>query len=242
MTMSTRNSDLQPKVVLGVVAHPDDLEFGMSGSVAFWANQGADIYYYILTNGDKGSSDRSMSGRQLTETRRDEQRTAAGLLGVKDVFFSDYEDGGLYVTQELKRDICRVIRKVKPDVVMTFDPTMTYNVDRGFINHPDHRAAGQATLDAVFPLARDHLSFPDLIQEGYEPHITPTLLLINFDKQNFFVDITTTLPTKLEALAAHASQMPDMQYVHDLVTDIAEKAGAQIGVKYAEGFLRIDIK
>jgi LmbE family N-acetylglucosaminyl deacetylase len=118
-----------------------------------------------------------------------------------------------------------------------------YDLERGYINHPDHRAAGQAIMDAVFPLARDHLSFPDLYNtEHLEPHKVKTLLLTNFTKQNYFVDITDTLPRKLKALAAHASQMSDMDMAQDIVKKMATTAGSQSGTLYAEGFVRIDIK
>src|SRR3989344_3187826 len=176
------NNSLKPKKVLGVAAHPDDLDFGMSGTIAKWTARGAEAYYLILTDGSKGSADKNMSPEDLVKMRQDEQREAAKILGVDEVFFLNYEDGCLVCDKQLKRDIARVIRKVKPEVIMTFDPTLVYSAKRGIINHPDHRAAGQATLDACFPLARDHLSFPELLAEGLEPHATPTILLMNFDK------------------------------------------------------------
>lgn len=239
--MDIITTPLQPKVVLGVAAHPDDLEYGIAGSVAAWARRGATVYYHILTNGNRGTADRSMTADHLQATRGEEQRSAAETLGVKEVFFSNYEDGCLEVSHEVRRDICRIIRKVKPDVVLTFDPTMVYDPSRGFVNHPDHRAAGQATLDAVYPFARDHMTYPELLDEGLEPHITPHLLLVNFTKQNFFVDITETLPIKLEALAAHTSQISDMEAAAKIVTDMATMAGTRAGVTFAEGFVRIDI-
>jgi LmbE family N-acetylglucosaminyl deacetylase len=233
---------LQPKVILGVAAHPDDLEFGMAGTVAAYVAQGATAYYYILTDASKGTADRSLSGQKLTEIRRAEQQAAAKILGVSEVFFGNYEDGVLEVTQELKRDIVRVIRRVKPDVVLTMDPTFVYSVERGFVNHTDHRAVGQATLDAVYPLARDHLSFPELLTgEDLEPHKVKTLLLNNFDQQNFYVDITAVIDTKLKALAAHASQLGEAEATLAMVRNLAEKQGAHAGVKYAESFVRLDL-
>src|SRR6185369_4911730 len=142
----------------------------------------------------------------------------------------------------VKRDIARVIRRVKPDVVITMDPSVLYVAERGIVNHPDHRAAGQAALDAAYPLARDHLSFPELLEEGLQPHKTPTLLLVNFEKPNYYVDIADTLQTKLDALCTHASQISDPEGASALVRSWAEAAGNTAGVRYAEGFVRIDIR
>jgi LmbE family N-acetylglucosaminyl deacetylase len=233
---------LHPKVVLGVVAHPDDLEFGMAGTVAKYIAEGAKGYYYILTNANKGTDDRNITPQQLTDTRREEQRAAGKILGLNDVFFGDYDDGTLEVTQLVKRDIARVIRQVKPDVVLTMDPTMVYDVNRGFINHPDHRAAGQATLDAVYPLARDHLSFPELLtDEGLEPHKVKTVLMAHFGEENFLVDISPHMDTKIAALGTHASQLPDPESTFKMVKSWAAQLGAKVGVDYAEGFIRIDL-
>jgi LmbE family N-acetylglucosaminyl deacetylase len=146
---------------------------------------------------------------------------------------------------DVKRDITRIIRKIKPDVVVTMDPSMLYDAERGFINHPDHRAAGQAALDAVYPLARDHMSFPELYQnERLQPHNVATVLLTNFDKQNFFMDITGCMDTKIAALAAHASQVPDLAATEEWIKQMAEKSGQLSGesYKYAEGFIRVDIR
>lgn len=227
--------------MLGVAAHPDDLDFGAAGSMAAWAAAGAKCYYLILTNGNKGTADTKVSPDKLIAARQREQRAAAKLLGVSDVFFADYEDGALEVTMALKRDIVRVIRKLRPDTVVTMDPSMLYSVDSGFINHPDHRAAGQATLDAVYPLARDHLAFPELLAEGFKPHKVETVLLSNFDKQNFYVDISKTIDKKLAALAAHISQMPDLTATQARMRELARNFGTQANCAYAEAFLRIDI-
>lgn len=233
---------LHPKVILGVVAHPDDLEFGMAGTVAKYVSEGAKGYYYILTNANKGSDDRSMTPDRLRDIRREEQREAGKILGLTDVFFGDYEDGGLEVTLALKRDIVRVIRQVKPDVVLTMDPTMIYSARRGMINHPDHRAAGQAALDAVYPLARDHMTFPELFeQEGLEPHKVKTVLMNNFDEANFYVDITAHIDTKIKALGAHVSQLGDPEAAFERVREWAALAGSKVGAAYAEGFIRLDV-
>ena len=209
--------------------------------MAAYAAQGAAVYYLLLTDGSKGSSDFSATTVDLIQTRQAEQRAAVQAIGAKDVEFLDYADGELEVTMELKRDIIRTIRTLKPDVVITMDPSVLYSAKRGMINHPDHRAAGQATLDAVFPLARDHLSFPELFAAGFEPHKVSTLLLINFSEQNFAVDISHTIDIKMKALAAHASQMPDLAKTQDMMRDIAAQIGGENNVQFAEGFMRIDI-
>jgi LmbE family N-acetylglucosaminyl deacetylase len=209
---------------------------------AKWAAEGADVYYLLLTDGSKGSDDRHLSSADLIKIRRDEQLAAAKILGLKQVFFLDYEDGLLVNDANVKRDIARVIRQTKPDIVITMDPAVLYWVENGYINHPDHRAAGQATLDALFPLARDHLSFPELLADGLEPHKVPHVLLMRFGMEhNYSVDITATLEQKLKALAAHASQMANIEETHVMVRDWAKQAGQLGGHDYAENFLRIDI-
>ena len=235
-------SPLKPSVVLGVAAHPDDLEFAAAGSMAKFIAEGAKGYYLVLTNANKGTSDRSMDPTRLTEIRREEQRQAGRILGLTDVFFRDYDDGYLQCSLDAKRDICRVIRTVKPDVVIAMDPSSLYSSERGFINHPDHRAAGQAALDAVYPLARDHLAFPELLAEGLEPHEVATMLLLNLDNPNYLVDITNHIETKLRALGAHVSQVPNPNATLAMVRSWAEDLGGKVGAKYAEGFVRIDIR
>ena len=233
--------ELSPKIVLGVAAHPDDLDFGASGSLAAFAAQGAAVYYLLLTDGSKGSADFSATTVDLIKTRQAEQRAAVQAIGAKDVEFLDYPDGELEVTMELKRDIIRTIRTLKPDVVVTMDPSVLYSAKRGMINHPDHRAAGQATLDAVFPLARDHMSFPELFAAGLEPHKVSTILLINFNEQNYAVDISGTIDVKMKALEAHASQMPDLAKTQEMMRNLAVQIGAENDYKFAESFMRIDI-
>jgi LmbE family N-acetylglucosaminyl deacetylase len=238
------DQDFTPKRVLAVAAHPDDIDFGFAGSIAKWAQTGAEIYYLIITDGSKGTDDRSIEAAKLIKIREDEQRAAAKLLGAKKVFFLGYPDSELMITAELKKQVTRYIRQLKPDTVLVMDPTMIYSNVRGFgfINHPDHRVAGQVTLDAIFPLARDHLTFPDLLTEGLEPHKVSTVLMINFEKHNFAVDIGSTLEKKLSALAFHTSQMPDLNATQQMVKGWAETSGKHYGYKYAEAFVRLDIR
>jgi LmbE family N-acetylglucosaminyl deacetylase len=241
MGMDSKNFDLlKPKVVLGVAAHPDDLDFGASGTMAKWIGAGAEVYYLILTDGSKGTDDENISSAELIKIRREEQKKACEILGAKDVFFLDHEDGALECNTNVKRDIARVIRQVKPNVLITFDPSVLYSAKIGFINHPDHRAAGQAALDALYPLARDHLSMPELLAEGLEPHKVRTVLLMNFDEANYFEDITEVFDKKCQALAAHKSQQMDGQ-AQEIVKQFAHEAGKAIGAEYAESFVRIDV-
>lgn len=214
-----------------------------AGSIAQLASgpNAAEVYYLILTDGCQGTSNREMTPEKLVKIRQEEQRAAAREIGVKDVFFLDYKDGALEVTLQLKKDIVRVIRQLKPDVVFAMDPTMVYSAKRNFVNHPDHRAGGQAAMDAVFPLARDHLSFPDLMEAGFQPHKVRTLLLTNFNVPDYCIDITGTLGLKLAALGAHASQITDMEKTAATVRKWAEEDGKLAGCVHAEGFVRLDI-
>ena len=222
--------DLSPKVVLGIAAHPDDLDYMAGGTMAKFAKEGAKVYYLSLTDGASGSEDRSITPSQLSQTRQGEQRAAAQVLGLADVFFGDYQDGALENTLALKRNIVREIRRIKPDVVVTFDPELLFTPTTGAINHPDHRAAGQATLDAVFPLARDHMAFPELLTAGFEPHKTATVLLMHPREPNFTIDITEFSEIKLGALTRHASQMPSRAELEKQLAKTTEEA-----------FVRLDI-
>ena len=239
--MTQNFSPLTPKIVLGVVAHPDDLDVGAGGTLAHFARAGAEVHYLILTDGGKGSDDMTMTSAQLTALRHAEQQTALDIVGGKSITFLDYPDGELEVTMELKKEIVKVVRTIKPEVVITMDPSVIYSASNGIINHPDHRAAGQATLDAVFPLARDRLTFPDLYAAGYEPHKTATILMVNFNESNFAVDITNTFETKINALKAHVSQFGDLKG-STWLRDMAETQGRQAGYELAESFMRIDIR
>lgn len=231
----------QPKRILAIGAHPDDIDFGASASLALWAKQGAEVFYLVITDGSKGTSDHDISSEELVKMRRYEQRAAVKALGAKDVHFLNYPDGELEVNRDLKRDIVRAIRETKPDTVVTMDPTLVYSSKLGFINHPDHRAAGQATLDAVYPLARDHLEFPELLEEGLKPHKALHILLINLDNHNFLVDVSETFDLKLAALSKHASQISDINATFDTLRHWSSELGGKAGCLYAEGFVRIDL-
>ncbi len=235
-------TDLRPRVVMGIVAHPDDLDYGAAGTMAKFAKDGALVHYLIITDGSKGSTDENMTTHKLIKIRETEQVAALKRLGGEQVHFLGYTDGELEVTMELKRQLVKYIRQIRPDVVVTMDPSMLYVSEMGFINHPDHRAAGQATLDAVFPLARDFLSFPELYADGLKPHTTPTVLLINFVNHNYTIDITNTFDKKLAALKEHDSQIANFEEAKAWVSEMAERVGATCGCSKAEAFTRIDIR
>ncbi|HEU0115689.1 MAG TPA: PIG-L deacetylase family protein [Thermomicrobiales bacterium] len=195
-----------PKRIAVIFAHPDDAEFICAGTVARWAAEGNHITYVLLTSGDKGSDDQAVTPAQLVATREAEQRAAADILGVADVVFLRYADAMLVPDLDLRRTLTRVIRQVRPDVVICQDPTVRY-VGQEYLNHPDHRAAGEATLDAVYPAARDRLTFPELLAEGLEPHKVREVYLAGSENADVAIDITPYLDVKLAALRAHASQI-----------------------------------
>ena len=198
-----------PKRALVVAAHPDYSEFGVGGTAAKWTKEDWEFYYLICTDGSKGSEDPEMTREKLVPMRRDEQRGAARVLGVKEVYFLDYVDGELTYTPELMRDVVRYIRKLKPYAVFTHDPNQI--VRNLFINHPDHRCAGEVAIDAVYPIARNRPSFPELLEEGLEPYSVKEIYLWTASDTTFDVDITDTIDTKFEALRQHVSQMGDME-------------------------------
>lgn len=229
------------KIILGISAHADDLDFSASGTIAKWVQEGATVYYLILTDGSKGYEDHTFVSEKLATIRQEEQKKAAEFLGVKHVFFSDFIDGELINGLEVRKVIVRKIRELKPDIVITMDPTFVYDEVSGFINHPDHRAAGQATLDAVFPFARNSRTYPELMDEKLFPHSVGELYLVNFKTANFFVDISETIEKKLASIKAHRSQYNNFADVKKNVVDRIHRAGKLAGYKYAEGFVRIVI-
>lgn len=197
--------------ILVLLAHPDDPEFFCGATLAGWAAAGHEIVYWLITCGDKGTADRSLSSEDLCAMRQREQRAAAGVLGVRSVNFLGYPDGYLAPDLDLRRDLTRIIRKEQPQVVVTCDPKTLYVGDNR-LNHPDHRAAGQAALDAIYPAARDHLNFVELWQqEKLEPHIVREVWISGTLEPNVVVDVTELWETKICALQEHKSQIGDPQ-------------------------------
>jgi LmbE family N-acetylglucosaminyl deacetylase len=207
----TSDEPAGPKKIAVIMAHPDDAEFICAGTVAKWTDEGNEVVYVLLTSGDKGSDDPEMTPERLVATREAEQREAARILGVKDVLFLKYPDAYLEPNLELRREIVRMIRKLKPDVVVCQDPTVRW-ANSQYINHPDHRAAGEATLAAVFPAARDRLTFPELLAEGLEPHRVREVYLAGAAAPDVAIDISATMDRKLASLRAHASQLSDWDF------------------------------
>jgi LmbE family N-acetylglucosaminyl deacetylase len=222
--------------VLVVAAHPDDPEFLAGGTVARLAKEGREITYVIVTNGNKGSGDRKITSDQLIPIREDEQRRAARVLGVGHVEFLGYEDGELEDTRGLRRDVTHQIRLWRPDLIMTLSPYRTYNNFPGW--HRDHRVTGRVVLDCVYPLARDHLAFPELPSE-YEPHTVREVHLIQWEHPQLVVDITDNMDLKLEAIRCHASQVGDFKAVEARMRNRAAILGKEKGYSYAEGFDQI---
>lgn len=225
--------------ILGVAAHPDDLDFGASGSFAKWAREGASCYYLICTNGCKGSDDPKMTENRLIKIRRAEQIAAGKIIGLKSVFFLNHNDTELVADLTLKKEVVRHIRKLRPDIVVTTDPTFVYS-KRGFINHTDHRAAGQAAIDAVYPMARDRLTFKELEKEGLKPHKVKALYLMNFDSGDEVVDITSTISIKEKALMCHKSQVS--KDAIGWIRQMGHMSGKDKGYKYAERFTKLEMR
>jgi LmbE family N-acetylglucosaminyl deacetylase len=204
--MTTGIDGYIPKTAMVVVAHPDDAEFMAAGTVAKWTRAGSTVTYVIVTKGDKGSDDANITPSQLAQMRENEQRAAGKILGVANFVFMGYPYGYLEHTLALRRDLARVIRTYRPEVVICFDPTNRFLSDN-YVNHPDHRASGDATIDAVFPTARDRLTFPELLADGLEPHKVAQLWLGASGQPNLSIDIADTLELKCKALLAHPSQL-----------------------------------
>ena len=227
-----------PERVLVVAAHPDDIEFGAAGTVARWVSEGAQVHYLVVTRGDKGSDDPSVDPVALAETREREQRAAAAEIGVAGVDFLDEPDGQVEPSLRLRERITYAIRASRPEVVMTHDPTVVF-VNNEWVNHPDHRAVGQVTVDAVFPTARDPLNFREPLDAGLEPWKVAELFLWSTNEANQIVDIGETIERKIAALAHHASQFHDVGETAKWLRRRAEELGERTGYRAAEGFRRV---
>lgn len=228
-----------PFRILVTAAHPDDIEFGVGGSVARWTAMGAEVIYCLVTDGSAGSNDPDVNLEELIQKRREEQIAAAAVVGVHDVRFLGHKDGTLEPTMDLRRDLTRVIRDVKPNRVVCQDPTTVFAGDF-YINHPDHRAAGEATVYAVFPSSETRPIFPELLAEGYEPHKVDELYLDLTYSPNLYVDISETVDRKIDSLRAHVSQLGTGEDFENgaakWVRQWSEEGGKALGVGAAEQF------
>ena len=221
--------------VMLITAHPDDSEFGAGGSVARHVREGREVTYVIATNGNKGSSDRTMTPERLATIRESEQRHAARVLGVEHVEFLGYPDCELEDTRALRRDVTRQIRKWRPDLIITMQPTRTKNL---YASHRDHRTIGSVALDCIYPLARDPMACPELIPE-YEPHNVREVHLMQWDEAELIVDIAEVMDVKLKAIACHQSQFNDFAAGEARVRERAAQLGKSRQYAFAEAFDRI---
>lgn len=225
-----------PESAMVIVAHPDDAEFIVAGTVAAWTRAGCRVTYVVCTDGNAGSHEPGMTREKLAEIRRTEQRAACATLGVTEVVFLGYDDGQLQPTLELRRDLVRVIRQYKPQVVIAGDPTTLFYGDE-YINHPDHRAAAQAALDAVAPASAMPLLWPEV----GTPHRVRQVYVHGNGKPNVWVDVTETIEQKIAALKQHASQMGDWDPT-EMIKEWNAEAGKEKGLVYAESYRVITLE
>lgn len=233
-----------PERVLVVVAHPDDVDFGSGGTVATWTSKGCYVCYCIVTDGAAGSQDPTIGLPRLVEVRKDEQRAAAATVGVKDVTFLGYPDGRLVPSLEVRRDIVREIRRMRPDRVVCQSPERNY--DRIRSSHPDHLAAGEATLCAVYPDARNPYAYPELLeQEALEPFEVPEVWMMAAPLADRYVDITEHIEEKISALLCHRSQISEPGRLGEMIRSLAMSNAESVGLekgRLAEVFRAIDTK
>jgi LmbE family N-acetylglucosaminyl deacetylase len=207
LAAATPDPDAVPDRILTITAHPDDVDFGAAGSVAVWTAAGANVTYCVVTDGDAGGFDPAVPRSEIPAIRRAEQTAAAAEVGVKDLVWLGYPDGRLQPSLELRRDLARVIRQVRPQWVVCQSPERVW--DRLFASHPDHLAAGEATICAVYPDARNRFAFPELADAGLEPHVVDEVWVMAAPGVDAYVDVTDTFEAKLAALRAHVSQETD---------------------------------
>lgn len=233
-------SEFIPQRAMFICAHPDDLEFGIAGTAAKWAKLGCEVVYVLLTDGNAGSHEAGMTPEKLADIRRAEQNEAGRITGVKECIYLGYPDGLLVNSLELRKELVKIMRQYKPQVVGAMDPT-NFFPSSDYINHPDHRAAGTAVLDAVFPAVEMPILYPDLVEQGYLAHKVNYVYVYFTHQPNYYVDISDTIETKIEALRAHKSQMGEWDPA-DRIRQWAKDTGKQVGFSAAEAFRRITLK
>ncbi len=242
---NARSNGRLPKFqkVMVVSAHPDDPDFGAGGSVARLADSGAEVTYVIVSDGRQGGEDPKQKDSELVAIRQKEQKAAARVLGVKNVEFLGYKDGHLAPDLKLRRDIVRMIRKHKPELVITHIPGRVLDAPMGG-SHPDHLAVGEATMAAVYPDSRNPRAFRSLLKEGFEPHEVKEVWIPFWTRGDYLVDITPTLDRKIEALRKHKSQVAKPGRTWDLEKFMRKRhrdIGKKAGLRYAESFKRIKV-
>ncbi|MEP7284407.1 MAG: PIG-L deacetylase family protein [Chloroflexota bacterium] len=239
--MTEQSQSTAPLRAMAIYAHPDDPEFFSGGTLLKWAGEGRELIYVLATSGDKGSDDLEMTSQHLIEIREAEQRAAAKCAGSDTVIFLRYPDGELEHTLDLRRTLTRVIRQQKPDVVVTCDPDSRW-FESGSVNHPDHMAIGEATLAAVYPSARDRLTFIELWRdEGLEPHKVKHVYLAGTRQPNVKVDITAVLDAKIAMITEHRSQVKDMDAMAKRLRDGFDREFSD-GVVYTESFRLLTLR
>lgn len=236
----TGHDEPTPSKVLVIVAHPDDIDFGSAGTVATFVDHGVEVVYGLVTDGDAGEP-AEYSPPELKEIRHSEQEAAGAIVGVHEIHWLGFHDGAVVADLDLRRAVSRLIRQVKPDLVITQSPVR--DLDRIYASHPDHLATGEAVTSAVYPDARNAHSFPELLHEGYMPHSVPRLWLMASAEVNTHVDITDAMPRKIEALLAHHSQndqraetLPEM--ISEWAVGNADRAG--LPGRHVESFRSVD--
>ena len=237
MTSSDTREPAAPARVLSIHAHPDDQEFTVGGTLAKWARAGSHIMTVCITSGGAGSNEHTppeVTREALVPIREKEQRQACRVLGVSEVAFLGYEDGMLEPSLALRRELTRVVRRYRPDAVVCGDPTVRF-YGASYMNHPDHRAAADAALAAVFPSAETRLVFPELLGEGLEPHKVQAVFIHGSDQPDTFIDISEVLGVKLAALKEHRTQMGPWDPT-DMITGWAGMQGAPRNLKAAESY------
>ena len=229
-----------PKKAMVIFAHPDDAEIGAGGTAAMWSSKECEVTYVQCTSGSSGSNDKKMTSKKITQIRLDEQKSAADVIGVKNFINFEFPDGALESDRTFLCQMVEVIRKYRPEVVMTHDP---FRIN-GF-QHRDHRITSITVQDAIYPYARDHLHFPNQIEKGLSTHKVKTLLYWGSDNPNTIVDVSQTAKLKISALSKHASQVPGLSFGSELDIKIRErmnKVARGYGFKYGESFRKIEAR
>jgi LmbE family N-acetylglucosaminyl deacetylase len=226
---------------LVIVAHPDDVDFGAAGTVATWTDRGVDVAYCIVTDGEAGGSEHGVARAEMPSIRRAEQTEAAKVVGVRELYFLGHPDGRVVSSLELRRDLARVVRTVRPQRVITQSPERNY--DRIYASHPDHLAVGDAALSAVYPDARNPWAHPELLEEGLDAHVVAEVWIMSATSPNRFVDTTDAIERKIDALRSHRSQIADPDAIAELIRSwgaaVASLGGLPDG-RCAEGFRVVD--
>lgn len=230
-----------PHRAMVIMAHPDDIEYFVGGTVARWNAAGCDVTFVLATSGESGCDDLTLSRQQLAALRQAEQRAAARVLGVEQVLFLDAPDGEVTPTLELRRQLVAKIRRYRPATVIIPDPTRYYFFEQGYVNHPDHRATGEAALAAISPAATNPRYHPELLAEGLKPHQVTQIWLAMPPEPDHWVDITDVFETKLAAMDCHASQISDPTSWEQSLRRSSAFAGMDGLVGYREGFRRLMI-